>query len=198
MCPRIGNRHRDPSQSGAARCASRYTRTAGCRSPGSRRTCGCFRKVDQSGGHDYPAADGGWCQEISLDLDMVSAACPHCHILVEIPTDPRQPSMNLGQAAAVCLYELAARMQIPGNGLEIEPRQKVDEPTATSGNLDVLADLVGEVMTAANYSPKAMQAANRHDLRLMLRRLHLNTADRRRVLGLFRHILWRLKRIPHT
>ena len=30
-----------------------------------------------------------------------------CHLLVEIPTDPRQPSMNLGQAVAVCLYELA-------------------------------------------------------------------------------------------
>src|ERR1039458_3341654 len=33
----------------------------------------------------------------------------YCHLLVEIPTDARQPSMNLGQAAAVCLYELAAR-----------------------------------------------------------------------------------------
>jgi tRNA/rRNA methyltransferase len=33
-----------------------------------------------------------------------------CHVLVEIPTDPRQPSMNLGQAVAVCLYELAARL----------------------------------------------------------------------------------------
>src|SRR6202041_363199 len=31
----------------------------------------------------------------------------YCHALVEIPTDPHQPSMNLGQAAAVCLYELA-------------------------------------------------------------------------------------------
>ena len=34
----------------------------------------------------------------------------YCHHLVEIPTDPRQPSMNLGQAAAVCLYELATRV----------------------------------------------------------------------------------------
>jgi subtilase family serine protease len=42
----------------------------------------CFRKVDQSGGHSYPSADGGWAQEISLDLDMVSAACPSCHILL--------------------------------------------------------------------------------------------------------------------
>jgi len=33
-----------------------------------------------------------------------------CHALVEIPTDPRQPSMNLGQAVAVCLYEFAARL----------------------------------------------------------------------------------------
>ena len=32
-----------------------------------------------------------------------------CHVLVEIPTDRAQPSMNLGQAAAVCLYELATR-----------------------------------------------------------------------------------------
>jgi len=35
-----------------------------------------------------------------------------CHLLVEIPTDPGQPSMNLGQAVAVCLYELAARSPV--------------------------------------------------------------------------------------
>jgi subtilase family serine protease len=43
---------------------------------------GCFRKVDQSGGTSYPRANGGWAQEISLDLDMVSAACPDCEILL--------------------------------------------------------------------------------------------------------------------
>jgi subtilase family serine protease len=43
---------------------------------------GCFRKVNQSGGTSYPAANGGWAQEISLDLDMVSAICPNCHILL--------------------------------------------------------------------------------------------------------------------
>jgi TrmH family RNA methyltransferase len=121
-----------------------------------------------------------------------------CHVLVEIPTDPRQPSMNLGQAAAVCLYELATGAQIPVNGPGIEPPQKVEEPAPTSGNLDVLAGLMEEVMTAVHYSPKTMQAANRHDLRLMLRRMHLNTSDIRRALGLFRRILWRLKRGGHT
>ncbi|GAC1378218.1 MAG: peptidase S8 [Ktedonobacteraceae bacterium] len=43
---------------------------------------GCFRKVNQSGGTKYPRANGGWAQEISLDLDMVSAVCPNCHILL--------------------------------------------------------------------------------------------------------------------
>ena len=43
---------------------------------------GCFKKVNQSGGIRYPRADGGWAQEISLDLDMVSAICPNCHILL--------------------------------------------------------------------------------------------------------------------
>jgi subtilase family serine protease len=43
---------------------------------------GCFRKSDQRGGTGYPPADVGWGQEIALDLDMVSAVCPGCHILL--------------------------------------------------------------------------------------------------------------------
>ncbi|HEY3502366.1 MAG TPA: S53 family peptidase [Actinocatenispora sp.] len=57
---------------------------------------GCFRKVDQNGGTSYPRKDGGWAQEISLDLDMVSAVCPSCHILlVEAKTNS---FANLGAA----------------------------------------------------------------------------------------------------
>jgi hypothetical protein len=43
---------------------------------------GCFRKVNQTGGTSYPKKDAGWATEISLDLDMVSATCPDCHILL--------------------------------------------------------------------------------------------------------------------
>jgi tRNA/rRNA methyltransferase len=130
-----------------------------------------------------------------------------CHALVEIPTDPHQPSMNLGQAAAVCLYELATRVgpSNPGSGIattQIDLDVKspgtpnASEPATTSGSLDILAGLIEQVMKAANYSPKLMQQANRHDIRLMLRRLHLNSADGRRALGLFRRILRRLKLPP--
>jgi hypothetical protein len=43
---------------------------------------GCFRKVSQTGTGSYPRTDAGWSTEISLDLDMISAACPDCKILL--------------------------------------------------------------------------------------------------------------------
>ncbi|BCJ36772.1 peptidase S8 [Actinocatenispora thailandica] len=43
---------------------------------------GCFRKVNQAGQPSPLPDDQGWSVEIALDLDMVSAACPDCHILL--------------------------------------------------------------------------------------------------------------------
>ncbi len=50
--------------------------------PACTTTNGCFTRIDQRGGTAYPPADTGWSQEISLDLDVVSAACPLCNILL--------------------------------------------------------------------------------------------------------------------
>jgi subtilase family serine protease len=57
---------------------------------------GCFRKVGQSGKSSVPSPDGGWAQEISLDLDMASAMCPSCHLLLVEATSSAQT--NLGAA----------------------------------------------------------------------------------------------------
>src|SRR5262249_10034707 len=43
---------------------------------------GCFRKVDQRGGTNFPRLNVGWEQETALDLDMASAICPACKILL--------------------------------------------------------------------------------------------------------------------
>ena len=49
---------------------------------------GCFKKVNQNGVQgSYPANNVGWALEVSLDLDMVSAACPLCHILLVEASD---------------------------------------------------------------------------------------------------------------
>jgi subtilase family serine protease len=43
---------------------------------------GCFRRVDQTGGTSYPGPNVSWNQEAALDLDMVSAMCPSCKLLL--------------------------------------------------------------------------------------------------------------------
>jgi TrmH family RNA methyltransferase len=140
-----------------------------------------------------------------------------CNILVEIPTDPRQPSMNLGQAVAVCLYELSTRSALraeelgaPGPGssrTDLSPMvggpslsgireatPRIGDP-ATARELDLLAEMVDKAMTAANYSPRAMRSANLRDLHLMVRRLALTRHDAKRILVLFRRILRRLEQL---
>jgi tRNA/rRNA methyltransferase len=122
----------------------------------------------------------------------------YCHLMVEIPTDSRQPSMNLGQAVAVCLYELTLRPLTAGAATQATDAVEDQSHATSTSDLDRLAAVVEEVMLAADYSPPAMQEANRYDLRLLLRRLALARRDTRRILGLFRRILWQLKRTKNT
>ncbi len=119
-----------------------------------------------------------------------------CHALIVIDTSEAQPSMNLGQAVAVCLYELS-RTNFDGQAhsglgtspvLEIDPKEGHQNPT--SGQLDRLAELIEETMAAANYTTRGMRSANGEAMRVLLRRLMPNDADLRRMMGLFRRILW--------
>jgi subtilase family serine protease len=49
---------------------------------------GCFRKINQTGGTNYPRDDTGWAQESALDLDMASAMCPGCKLVLVEATTP--------------------------------------------------------------------------------------------------------------
>jgi hypothetical protein len=58
---------------------------------------GCFQKVGQSGSPTaLPGADSGWAEEITLDVDMASAICPSCKILLVEANSPT--TANLGAA----------------------------------------------------------------------------------------------------
>jgi subtilase family serine protease len=70
--------------------------------PACRSASHCFTKVNQTGGTSYPRKDGGWAEEISLDVDMVSATCPGCHIL-------------LVEARSNAFTDLAAAVQYAGS-----------------------------------------------------------------------------------
>lgn len=65
---------------------------------------GCFKKVNQSGATSpLPSADSGWAGEISLDLDMVSAICPSCHILLVEATSASIANLGKSVNTAVSL-----------------------------------------------------------------------------------------------
>lgn len=67
----------------------------------------CFRKVGQSGGAAQPAPDPGWAQEISLDLDMASAVCPKCHLLLVEASSAAQANLGLAVDTAARLGAVA-------------------------------------------------------------------------------------------
>ena len=67
---------------------------------------GCVAKVNQNGAASpLPAAAGstGWASETSLDLDMVSAACPNCRILLVETNSSSIPDLGSGVNTAVAL-----------------------------------------------------------------------------------------------
>lgn len=64
---------------------------------------GCFRKVNQNGGTTPPAKNASWGQEISLDLDMVSATCPNCHILLVEASSATNANLGTAVNTAVSL-----------------------------------------------------------------------------------------------
>ena len=69
---------------------------------------GCFRKVNQNGGTSpYPAADSGWGGEIGLDIDMVSAVCPACKILLVEANDNNLYNLGLAVDRAVSMGAVA-------------------------------------------------------------------------------------------
>ena len=109
-----------------------------------------------------------------------------CHAIAVIDTAAEQPSMNLGQAVAVALYELS-RPAEPQLAPIFAPPSLPD-----SEQLDRLALLIEETMERANYLTRGLRSANGEALRILLRRLLPSDADLRRILGLFRRILWRL------
>ena len=64
---------------------------------------GCFSKVNESGTASPLPADEGWDVEIALDLDMVSAACPHCHLLLVEGNVPSFADLGAAENTAVAL-----------------------------------------------------------------------------------------------
>ena len=80
----------------------------------------CFKKVDESGGTSYPP-DAGWGVEIALDIEMVSAVCPNCHILLVEATIPNVDHLGTAVDTAVRLGASAVSNSYGGSEFFNDP-----------------------------------------------------------------------------
>ncbi len=86
---------------------------------------GCFTKVGQSGGTDLPAADSGWAVEIALDLDMVSALCPSCSIVLVEATQATSSSLGVAENTAASFRPVAISNSWGGSESTSDPQMDV-------------------------------------------------------------------------
>ncbi|MGE5206289.1 MAG: RNA methyltransferase [Chlamydiota bacterium] len=110
----------------------------------------------------------------------------HCHWLMRVPTRTEHLSMNLGQAVAVCLYEL-----MRGQSAPVAP--EAPKP-ATAEQTERLTALLFEALSASGYVKPRTAASSEAKLRRLVRRLQLPAEDAEVWLGMLRQIAWKLKR----
>jgi subtilase family serine protease len=86
---------------------------------------GCFKKVNQNGAASpLPTANRGWSSEIMLDLEMVSAICPNCHILLVEASSPT--TTNLGTAVNTAVAQGAVAVSNSYGGSEVSSDTSAD------------------------------------------------------------------------
>lgn len=109
----------------------------------------------------------------------------HCHWLLNIPTKEQNISMNLGQAVAVCLYELARGTSVPPAKGEVEP--------ALAGQTEQITEGLLEALRISGYVKPGTDAMFEKKARRLILRFGLEAYDAKLLLGMVRQIVWKLR-----
>jgi tRNA/rRNA methyltransferase len=108
----------------------------------------------------------------------------YCHWLVHIPTREEHQSMNLGQAVAVCLYEL------------VRGKRRFEEGTRRSAakteTVERITESMLECLLKSGYVAARSEALAEEKLRRMLRRFAWDAEDAEVFLGMMRKVEWKI------
>ena len=109
----------------------------------------------------------------------------HCHWLMRIPTVGQDLSMNLGQAVALCLYEMAR-----------DPKAATARPvkiaSASAAEAEQITLRLLEALDLSGYVNPVTAATTDEKVRRLVRRLEIPARDVPVLLGMLRQILWKL------
>ncbi len=110
----------------------------------------------------------------------------HCHWLMRIPTEPGDLSMNLGQAVALCLYELAR----DSKAAAAKPPKTIAR--AAAGETEQVTLLLLDILRKSGYVNPVTAASTEEKVRRLVRRLDIAGRDAPVLLGMLRQILWKV------
>jgi tRNA/rRNA methyltransferase len=108
-----------------------------------------------------------------------------CHAILRIPARTEHSSMNLGQAVAICLYELIRENAAAHAVKEVE--------RATQVGIHRLERALFDALLVSGYVQPGTETTTEVKLRRLLRRLALQSPDADVLTGMFRQILWKLR-----
>ena len=111
----------------------------------------------------------------------------HCHWLLNIPTKEKNISMNLGQAVAVCLYELARSTLLP------PAKEKEEIEPASAGQTEQITEGLLEALRISGYVKPGTDAMFEKKARWLVLRFGLEAYDAKLLLGMVRQIVWKLR-----
>jgi TrmH family RNA methyltransferase len=109
----------------------------------------------------------------------------HCHWLMRIPTREEHISMNLGQAVAVCLYELSR------DSKAAQRPEKVKRASAGEG--ERINGVLLQALRASGYVNPRAESFTEDKVRRLVRRLNLQAGDAELWLGMLRQMLWKIR-----
>jgi TrmH family RNA methyltransferase len=114
----------------------------------------------------------------------------YCHALVRIPTSAGCPSMNLGQAVAVCAYELARAGAVSTR----TPRLSVHRSDpANLQTLEHLFERAARLLDQVGYLKPKSRSATLIKLRRLLLDLELTNYDARVLGGVLAQVGWAVR-----
>ncbi len=108
-----------------------------------------------------------------------------CHTLVRIPTGKETPSMNLGQAVAVCLYEFV-------RGGEPGPRRPRRD-SVDGADAEQMTKMLLELLERSGYTNRITAVSTERKIRRWVRRMALGRGDVPLMLGILRQVLWKFE-----
>jgi tRNA/rRNA methyltransferase len=117
-------------------------------------------------------------------------ALSHCHWLVRIPTGDQNISMNLGQAVAVCLYELIREAK--------QERSAKQLKLASAQELERVTTLLLEALHTSGFLDRRRVSDSDERIRRLVRRLRVPERDAVIWLGMLRQMLWKMKQGQKT